>query len=74
MTKWEYCAIRSNIEDDRNFLKHFTADSDEGKVSEVEDVHQTTAQLGTEGWELVTLQQISDPDARVYYFKRPTQG
>ena len=70
MTKWEYCAIRSNVGDGKNFLKFFDA-SGEGGPKEVSDAHQTIAQLGLEGWELVTLTQISQPDARVYYLKRP---
>lgn len=65
--QWEYCAIRANINDSKKFLKIFA----EGKPSAIEDVHKTMVQLGQEGWELVTLTQISQPDARVYYFKRP---
>ncbi len=70
MTKWEYCAIRSSIADGKDFLKLFSASAGE-PPKEIKDVHQTIAKLGLEGWELVTLTQINQPDARVYYFKRP---
>ena len=67
-TTWEYCAIRANVNDNKKFLKYFDA----GKPETIEDVHATIARLGHDGWELVTLTQISQPDARVYYFKRPS--
>ncbi|MDX1521855.1 MAG: hypothetical protein R3264_09525 [Anaerolineae bacterium] len=67
MTTWEYCAIRADINSGKNYLKFFS----EGSPSEIKDVHESCAQLGREGWELVTLTQISQPDSRVYYFKRP---
>ena len=64
---WEYCAINDHLDKKKKFLKFFA----EGKPSEIEDVHKTMVKLGQEGWELVTLTQISEPNARVYYFKRP---
>ena len=67
MTTWEYCAIRADINSGKNYLKFFS----EGTPSEINDVHESCAQLGRDGWELVTLTQISQPDSRVYYFKRP---
>ena len=70
MTKWEYCAIRANIGDDVKKLKFFNP-TPEAEILDIEDVHQTIAKLGQEGWELVSLAQISQPDARVYYMKRP---
>ncbi len=68
MKKWEYCAIRANIENKKKFLKYF--DTTEHKLVEIEDPHTTIAQLGEDGWEMINLVQISNPDARVYYFKR----
>ena len=70
MAKWEYCAIRANLGSDVKKLKFFSATPD-SEIRDIADVHQTIAQLGTEGWEMVSLVQISQPDARVYYFKRP---
>ncbi|MFQ5570641.1 MAG: hypothetical protein ACE5G0_13240 [Rhodothermales bacterium] len=70
VVKWEYCALRANINDGKKFLKYFAA----GKPSSIEDIHRTMAELGQEGWELVSLAQISQPDARVYYFKRPLRA
>ena len=70
MTKWEYCAIRGDLEGGAKKLKFFSP-TPNSEVRDVEDIHQSIAQLGLEGWELVSLAQISQPDARVYYFKRP---
>ncbi len=67
-TNWEYCAIRANVGGDKKFLKYFS----DGQKTPIEDIHGTIAALGREGWEMVTLTQISNPDARVYYFKRPS--
>ncbi len=70
MPSWEYCAIRANIDSDVKKLKFFSS-TPESEIRDVEDVHQAIAQLGEEGWEMISLVQISQPDARVYYFKRP---
>ncbi len=70
MTKWEYCAIRASINGEVMKLKYFSSTPD-AKVVDIDDVHQSIAKLGEDGWEMVTLAQISQPDARVYYFKRP---
>jgi hypothetical protein len=70
MSSWEYCALRANIDSDVKKLKFFSP-TPESEVRDVEDIHQTIAQLGEEGWEMISLVQISQPDARVYYFKRP---
>lgn len=68
-TTWQYCAINDNIDKKVKKLKFFDADGNH-KVSEIQDVHLEIAKLGNEGWELVTLQQISQPNARVYYLKK----
>lgn len=65
MTKWEYCAIKSDAG-----LKYFSP-SAEHTTEESNDIHQTIAQLGLDGWELVGLTQIAPSNAVVYYFKRP---
>ena len=70
MAKWEYCAIRASINGEVIKLKFFSSTPD-AKVVDIDDVHQSIAKLGEDGWEMVTLAQISQPDARVYYFKRP---
>jgi hypothetical protein len=70
MTKWEYCAIRASVNGEVMKLKYFSP-TPEAKVVDINDVHQSIARLGQEGWEMVSLTQISQPDARVYYFKRP---
>ena len=70
MTKWEYCAVRASLNGEVKKLKYFSSSPDP-KVEDVDDVHQAIAKLGEDGWEMVTLAQISQPDARVYYFKRP---
>ncbi len=70
MQKWEYCAIRSDIRGGAKKLK-FLNSGPEAEVRDIEDIHRTMASLGEQGWEMVSLVQISEPDARVYYFKRP---
>lgn len=70
MTKWQYCAIKTDIGDNPvTKLKYFDSSSNH-TVSKIEDTHQTIAKLGDEGWELVTLTEINNGKARVYYFKR----
>ncbi|MHA2253877.1 MAG: hypothetical protein ACXAD7_26225 [Candidatus Kariarchaeaceae archaeon] len=68
MKTWEYCAIRVNIDDDKKFLKYF--DTSEHKVVNIKDAHTAIAELGSDGWEMVNLAELSNPNARVYYFKR----
>ncbi|MHA2092852.1 MAG: hypothetical protein ACW98K_18555 [Candidatus Kariarchaeaceae archaeon] len=68
MTTWEYCAIRVNIDDGKKFLKYF--DTTAHKTVNIEDPHASIAQLGEDGWEMVNLAEITNPNARVYYFKR----
>lgn len=68
MKNWEYCAIRVNLNDDKKFLKYF--DTTKHKVVDITDPHETIARLGEDGWEMVNLVQLTNPDARVYYFKR----
>ncbi len=67
MTKWEYCAINANMDTGKKILKLFKEEAPQ----EIENVHKTMVTLGEDGWELVNLTQISQPNARVYYFKRP---
>jgi hypothetical protein len=69
MKRWEYSAIRDNLGSDVKKLKYFSNGPD-SEIQDVDDVHRTIAQLGKDGWEMVSLVQISQPDARVYYFKR----
>ncbi len=68
--KWEYCAINDNLDKGKKFLKFFA----EGTPKEIGNVHQTMVELGQDDWELVTLTQINEPNARVYYFKRPSSN
>ncbi len=70
MSKWEYCAIRDSLTGEGRKLKFFSSTPD-AKVEDIDDVHKSIAKLGEDGWEMVSLTQISQPDARVYYFKRP---
>ncbi len=72
MSSWEYCAIRDMIGSEVTKLKFFSTGPD-SEIRDIDDVHQTIAQLGQDGWEMVSLVQISQPDARVYYFKRPVE-
>ncbi len=68
MQSWEYCAIRANLSDDKKFLKYF--DTNEHKTVKIEDPHTAIAQLGEDGWEMISITELSEPKARVYYFKR----
>ncbi|MHA2365252.1 MAG: hypothetical protein ACXAC7_14935 [Candidatus Hodarchaeales archaeon] len=70
--KWEYCAIFDPVNGKQKKLKFFS-ETKNHKVSEIDDVHQSIAQLGIKGWELIFMNQISNPDARVYYFKKEKQ-
>lgn len=74
MSNWEYCAIRASVDGKLKKLKFFSSVG-EHRVEDIEDTHLEIAKLGTDGWELVTLTQISpsgNSDSWVYYFKRPT--
>ncbi len=68
-TKWQYCAINDNLDTKVKKLKFFYADGNH-KGSKVDDIHKEIAKLGNKGWELVSLHQINQPNARVYYFKK----
>ena len=66
MTKWEYkvVPVKTKIHSD-----HFQADS----RPVIDDVQKDLNALGNEGWELVTVQDISLPDGRMFtvaYLKR----
>ncbi|MHA2030387.1 MAG: hypothetical protein ACW99A_16920 [Candidatus Kariarchaeaceae archaeon] len=68
-TTWKYCAINDNLDKKVKKLKFFDSEGNH-TVTDIQDVHMEIAKLGGEGWELVTLQQISQPNARVYYMKK----
>jgi hypothetical protein len=70
MQKWEYCAIRADLRGEVKKLK-FLSSGPDSEIQDIADVHMTMASLGEQGWEMISLIQISEPDARVYYFKRP---
>ena len=67
LTKWEYkvAPIKTRIHSD-----HFQG----GKKPVMEDVQNNLNSLGKEGWELVSVQDVSLQDGRrftVAYLKRP---
>ncbi|OLS28187.1 MAG: hypothetical protein HeimC2_08420 [Candidatus Heimdallarchaeota archaeon LC_2] len=68
-TTWKYCAINDSFEKQVKKLKFFDSEGNH-TVTEIQDVHKEIAKLGEDGWELVSLQQISQPNARVYYLKK----
>jgi len=68
LVKWEYkvVPIKTQIH-----LDHFKADS----KPVIENVQKDLNALGNEGWELVSVQDISLPDGRMFtvaYLKRQT--
>ena len=68
LMKWEYkvVPIKTQIHSD-----HFQAD----RKPIIEDVQKDLNGMGNEGWELVTVQDISLPDGRMFtvaYLKRQT--
>jgi hypothetical protein len=68
MVKWEYkvVPIKTQIHSD-----HFQAD----RKPIIDDVQKDLNGLGNEGWELVTVQDTSLPDGRMFtvaYLKRQT--
>ena len=70
MLKWQYCAIKEDLgEGKTKKLKYFSSSGDH-KGSKLDDIHQQIAILGEDGWELLTLTEISNPAGRVYYFKK----
>lgn len=69
MVKWEYkvILIKTQIHTD-----HFQAE----KKPTIEDVQNDLNVLGNEGWELVSIQDITLPDTRMFtvaYLKRQKQ-
>lgn len=67
MVKWEYkvIPIKTQIR-----IDHFQAD----QKPVIEDVQNDLNTLGSEGWELVSIQDITLPDDRMFtvaYLKRP---
>jgi len=68
LMKWEYkvVPIKTQIHSD-----HFQVD----RKPIIEDVQKDLNAMGNEGWELVTVQDISLPDGRMFtvaYLKRQT--
>ncbi len=68
MDKWEYkvVPIKTEIHSD-----HFQAD----RKPIIEDAQKDLNAMGNEGWELVTVQDITLPDGRMFtvaYLKRQT--
>ena len=68
LIKWEYkvVPIKTQIH-----IDHFQADS----KPVMDDVQKDLSDLGSEGWELVAVQDISLPDGRMFtvaYLKRQT--
>ena len=68
LIKWEYkvVPIKTQIHSD-----HFQVD----RKPIIEDVQKDLNAMGNEGWELVTVQDISLPDGRMFtvaYLKRQT--
>ena len=68
LDKWEYkvVPIKTQIHSD-----HFQTD----RKPIIDDVQKDLNTLGTEGWELVTVQDIRLPDGRMFtvaYLKRQT--
>ena len=70
MTKWQYCAIKVDLGESKTKKLKFFSSTGDHTASKIEDIHLKIAKLGEEGWELVTLTEISDPSGRVYYFKK----
>ena len=70
LNTYEYCAIKTDLDGDKETKLKFFDAKGEHKGSKITDVNRKIAELGIEGWELVTLVQLTDPKARVYYFKR----
>ena len=69
MQKWEYCAIKTDAG-----LKYFRAEGghtiEKYEEKNIDVVHRSIAQLGSDGWELVSHSTLPDGSG-VYYFKRP---
>ena len=70
MNRYEYCAIRDNLDGEKKIkLKFFDAGGNH-KATEITDVHRNIAQLGMNGWEMIKFSQFTEPNARIYYFKK----
>lgn len=69
MTKWEYCVI--DIEADGRAKVVYLQPPDQRHRSEtIEEIYQVIAQLGLEGWELVSHTLT---EAEYFTFKRPLE-
>jgi hypothetical protein len=83
MDKWEYCKIIDPIRvpgkavEPAKLLYLGALEANE-RVEEIENAERTLAQLGLEGWELISHSQVSTvidrgtalPVLEVYYLKR----
>ena len=70
MSKYEYCAIKQNLEGEKKTKLKFLDAEGNHKFTEISDIQRNIAQLGMNGWEMVSFSEISHPSARVYYFKK----
>jgi hypothetical protein len=67
MTKWEYCVI--DIEaDGQAKVVYLQPPAEKHRSEAIEEIYQVIAQLGLEGWELVSHTLT---EAEYFTFKRP---
>ena len=77
MQKWEYCRLSGFVGDERHVNPKITFFTVEGEKEEnlaggheVERVARRIAQLGLEGWEMVSVVPVESYVYRTIFFKR----
>jgi hypothetical protein len=71
MLKWEYCVIEISQDGEAKVI-YISPPGEKHRAEAIEEIYQALAQLGLEGWELVThtLTGVTE----YYTLKRPCSG
>lgn len=70
VTRWEFCEVTSGREPTAIFMKPNYVD--EVEIPTVPGLYYFMAELGSDGWELVSVTNFVESYVSfVYYFKRP---
>ena len=70
MDTYEYCSIKEEFEGDKKATLDIYDAEGRHKQAGVEDLQRNIAQLGKNGWEMISVTQLSDPKSLVYFFKK----
>jgi hypothetical protein len=71
MQKWEYCEVRSLIENNKPVIEMRLFTPDGPETTPIESASSTIAELGLDGWEMVSAYRFEESAG--FVFKRPVE-